>query len=147
MNNHPELQKPIHLLLPSDFNEEEVKNVTWEQADLWQQISTEQITLEANALESAFEKANNPQKTSSEEKEAPKLNNLMKIWCKFWGRSALYFCLISFSLGSVLSLFYFYKLELNLDRLLITYIVCSLILWFCLTPLALYQSLKETTKR
>ncbi len=142
----PESQKPIHLLLPSDFNNEVIKNVTWQQGDLWQQLS-EQETIEKNALEVALERASHLQKHSlKEEKEAPKLNNLMKIWLRFWGRSALYFCMIAFFLGCVLSLTYFYKFELNLDHLLTTYIVCSFVLWFCLTPLALYQSLKGIIK-
>lgn len=145
MTNLPESQKPIHLLLASDFNAEEVKNVTWQQGDLWQQL-TEETIVKTNTLEAALERASNPQVTVSEEKGAPKLNNLMKIWLGFWGRSALYFCMIAFMLGSILSLTYFYKFELNLDHLLSTYIICSFILWFCLTPLALYQSLKGAVK-
>ena len=145
MTNLSESQKPIHLLLPSDFNAEEVKNVTWQQGDLWQQLSEETIE-ETNTLEAPLERASKPQIIPKEEKETPKLNNLMKVWLGFWGRSALYFCMIAFMLGSVLSLTYFYKFELNLDHLLTTYIVCSFVLWFCLTPLALYQSLKGSMK-
>ncbi|MBY0281158.1 MAG: hypothetical protein K2W94_03270 [Alphaproteobacteria bacterium] len=67
----------------------------------------------------------------------------LNIWLQFWGRSALYFCVISFIVGVSLSAAYFYRIELNLDKLLTIYIACSFVLWFFLTPLALHRSLKK----
>lgn len=69
----------------------------------------------------------------------------LKIWLGFWVRCALYFCVVAFLIGTSLSFIFFYKLSANLDFLLILYTASSLLIWFCLTPLALYLSLKKST--
>ncbi len=68
----------------------------------------------------------------------------LSIWLQFWGRSAFYLCIILFIVGSSLSVAYFYRPAMSLDKLLIIYIACSFVLWFLLTPIALHRSLKKS---
>ncbi len=129
------LFKPTHALL----NTEPAK---WHQKELWEEISgnnghkgmPEEIfdTSTASSAEELTESYTAPLTFFS----------ALKIWFSFLGRSTLYFCLIASLIGGGLMGIYVLKIEVNLDKLLTFYIATSCVLWFLLTPLALYYSIK-----
>lgn len=137
-----ESHKPAHVLLSQQINQEESTSLL-EETSSWKQPRP--------ALKKTREETDEiligEIKATLAPVNAHKRNQFVEtlnIWLQFWARSALYLCIISFLVGTSLSVAYFYKLELNLDKLLIVYIACSFVLWFFLTPIALYRSLKKS---
>ncbi len=148
MKNFIESQKPIHPLLASSG-----KIRKEDPPILRKDISASLQALETNSIQ-LKEKTIQTIRIGEERRYSPptgalkdnKVSAILKIWIQFWGRSALYLCVISFIVGASLSIAYFYKIEINLDKLLNVYIGCSFALWFFLTPIALYRSLRKIIK-
>lgn len=149
MKSFTESHKPIHTVLSEHIKTEDPfvlrKNPpSCESLEQENYKPLKEIN-EDNAKEIIIQETKIPQPAINVIKKG-QFREALAIWLQFWKRSALYLCIISFIVGSSLSLAYFYKIEINLDKLLTVYIGCSIALWFFLTPIALYRSLKKVLK-
>ena len=146
MKSFTESHKPIHTLLSIPIKNEESIVLEKDTFSLKKLPYQEAKKINERKLE---EKVSEEIKVPLLPVNAVKRNKFLEtlsIWLQFWGRSALYLCIISFVVGTSLSVAYFYKIEINLDKLLTVYIASSFILWFFLTPIALYRSLRKVIR-
>lgn len=150
MKSFTEFHKPIHVILSEHIKTEEPFILRKEVSALEDAEQKEECALlkvECNPKDHTIviEQESMSQPSSYIVKKR-QFREALAIWLQFWGRSALYLCIISFIVGSSLSIAYFYKVEINLNRLLTVYVGCSIALWFFLTPIALYRSLRKVIK-
>jgi hypothetical protein len=139
-----ESHKPRHVLVSGQINN---KDPMASETSSWKRLQPQERKTFKKTREETDEILIGEIKATLAPVSAHKGNQFIQtlsIWLQFWGRSAFYLCIISFIVGSSLSVAYFYKPEMSLDKLLIVYIACSFVLWFLLTPIALHQSLKKS---
>lgn len=127
--------KPTHTVLSTDPSQ-------WKQADLWKQMTVgdsfqNDVIHDTSTASSVEEMSDSYTAVSS-----VNFLSALRIWLAFLGRSALYFGLVASLIGGGLMGIYVLKIEMNLDKLLTFYVAGSCVLWFCLTPFALYYSLR-----
>jgi hypothetical protein len=127
------LFKPTHSLLGSDPTK-------WQQKELWQEITAQTCSVSEELHDTST--ASSVEEMTDSYAAPVSFWSALKIWLSFLGRSTLYFCLVASLIGGGLMGVYVLKIEMNLDRLLTVYIASSCVLWFFLTPVALYYSIK-----
>ncbi|MBY0462236.1 MAG: hypothetical protein K2Q34_03530 [Alphaproteobacteria bacterium] len=141
-----ESHKPTHVLLSQQMKKEEA--IPTLETSSWKSLQPQERKIFKKTREEETDEILIGEiKATLAPVKAPKSNQFAEtfnIWLQFWGRSALYLCIISFIVGTSLSIAYFYKIEINLDKLLTVYIACSFVLWFLMTPVALHRSLKKS---
>lgn len=149
MKSFTEFHKPIHVVLSEHIKTEApfvLKKDVCIMDGANQEAEGTPLKEEGNPKASIIIEQESMSQTPAHISKKRQFKEALSIWLQFMGRSALYFCIIAFIVGSNLSLAYFYQLEINLDKLLTVYVGCSIALWFFLTPIALYRSLRKVIK-